>query len=503
MKISLIIPCIKRDSDVLLDVLRNFFENSTRLPCEIIVALSESSPVLAKELREAGEEMFGKIFLLVDTPHKALVGENRNRGFSVSSGDIIMFHDADDQIHPKKIEIMEYLFAKYPSVDMWNYPVQGDKYLWERYDNFENLVVIDPKEVQRVNYRPEMYERWSGCCDGHITCRRKVAEAIEFEEHLRYNQDRHFLQNALKKGFRGAVVIAYLAKYDLMTSIPPNALRHRKFISDTRPKRVRTKPCWRTMKAQLDQCAKNLAKFPNCFYVNLSRSTDRDRRFQNRAKEIGLGDKISRFEAVDGLSLHDISAEITDGWPLFQKNGKKISKGEIGCSLSHLKLIKQAFDSGMQEIVVFEDDVSFEFVSKWKCTFHDLLANAPADLVVLQLSTNVYEKTYLNAMNEAKRKKNQFIRSKIGFYGTYSYYINRKGMEKIVKKHWNEEKKRFLLAGSDFGQFYCADNIIFGIDGAYACTTPLFTFEIESSTLDHLSKNHAFSRNRIASFYHA
>ena len=72
-----------------------------------------------------------------------------------------------------------------------------------------------------------------------------------------------------------------------------------------------------------------------------------------------------------------------------------------------------------------------------------------------------------------------------------------------MKKHWNEEKKRFLLAGSDFGQFYCADNIIFGIDGAYACTTPLFTFEIESSTLDHLSKNHAFSRNRIASFYHA
>jgi GR25 family glycosyltransferase involved in LPS biosynthesis len=95
-------------------------------------------------------------------------------------------------------------------------------------------------------------------------------------------------------------------------------------------------------------------------YINLDRRTDRREEFESEAKKLGI--EVERFSAIER------------------------TPGGIGCSASHLQLLKRARYEGLPEVLLFEDD--FEcLVSKEE--FETVLKSLPSDYDVVMLSYNL------------------------------------------------------------------------------------------------------------------
>lgn len=112
--ISIVIPCypphIKYLKNILLEI-----SAQTLLPIEVILAISETDDAQKIELRKSHKIFLNKKIKLRirNSKYKKLAGINRNRGASVANGTYVMFIDADDSIHPMKIEITKYFLDKY------------------------------------------------------------------------------------------------------------------------------------------------------------------------------------------------------------------------------------------------------------------------------------------------------------------------------------------------------------------------------------------------------
>jgi len=86
--------------------------------------------------------------------------------------------------------------------------------------------------------------------------------------------------------------------------------------------------------------------FDKIFVINLNEATERWRIFLQELKNIGVSEEeVSRFEAIDGRSIP-------------QKGTLK--NGELGCHLSHLKVLETAQRENHERILIFEDDVEFD-----------------------------------------------------------------------------------------------------------------------------------------------
>jgi glycosyl transferase, family 25 len=77
-------------------------------------------------------------------------------------------------------------------------------------------------------------------------------------------------------------------------------------------------------------CLKDIT---NIFYINLEHRLDRKEHVESQLDSIGL--KGTRFNAI------------------------KMPNGAIGCSMSHLKLLQLALKSGLDHILIVEDDILF------------------------------------------------------------------------------------------------------------------------------------------------
>lgn len=91
------------------------------------------------------------------------------------------------------------------------------------------------------------------------------------------------------------------------------------------------------------------------FVIHLARS-HRESYFKENIKKAGYTN-VSVFEAVDGNEI----TSVNNALDLFQNLSidKDIRKGELGCLLSHLKVLKHIVDNHIQIATVFEDDICF------------------------------------------------------------------------------------------------------------------------------------------------
>jgi len=78
-------------------------------------------------------------------------------------------------------------------------------------------------------------------------------------------------------------------------------------------------------------CIKDIT---NIFYINLDHRTDRKEHVETQLKSIGFNN-FERFNAI------------------------RMENGAVGCSMSHLKLLQQALKSGLNHVLIVEDDIEF------------------------------------------------------------------------------------------------------------------------------------------------
>lgn len=78
---------------------------------------------------------------------------------------------------------------------------------------------------------------------------------------------------------------------------------------------------------------KKIADIKHAFYINLLKRPDRKRHVEEQLFSVGIS--ATRFNAIE------------------------ISNGAIGCSLSHLKCLKFAYDNNLPHVLICEDDITF------------------------------------------------------------------------------------------------------------------------------------------------
>lgn len=110
----------------------------------------------------------------------------------------------------------------------------------------------------------------------------------------------------------------------------------------------------------------NKMGFDEVFMINLVRRPDRRERMLRTLYEQELSCKV--VDAVDGKALNttDIEAMGIKMLPGYKDpyHGRPLTKGELGCFLSHYNIWKEIVDRGLQTSLVLEDDLRFEVFFK-------------------------------------------------------------------------------------------------------------------------------------------
>ncbi|CAB1455019.1 unnamed protein product, partial [Pleuronectes platessa] len=102
--------------------------------------------------------------------------------------------------------------------------------------------------------------------------------------------------------------------------------------------------------------------FDYILLINLKRRLDRRTRMLKSMASLGLHATLT--DAVDGKALNTsqlqaLGIEMLPGYK-DPYSGRVLTRGEIGCFLSHHSIWKQVIERGLQKVLVLEDDVRFE-----------------------------------------------------------------------------------------------------------------------------------------------
>lgn len=199
--------------------------------------------------------------------------------------------------------------------------------------------------------------------------------------------------------------------------------------------------------------------------------------------------RVSGCDANNFSGIEDILEKLVDprdsqAIKVCLKNNRP---AEVATVISHLKAVKQAYDQGRKEVIVVEDDITFEFCPMWGRTLKDLIApGLPEDTQeprILQLS---WSAPYAFVRESNSSREELWAPPHHLCCGAFSYYLNRAAMEAILSKHYRTDSKKWFLSGSTMkGRGYVSESIIFGLSCAstLVCRHPLFAYEGIDSTI--------------------
>ena len=181
----------------------------------------------------------------------------------------------------------------------------------------------------------------------------------------------------------------------------------------------------------------------DCMYViNLDKRPEKWQRMQVLFDERGMhGNRVS---GVKGWEIPiEIQQELAGYYPI------RLPKGCLGCLLSHISVIKNAYERNFNRIWVFEDDVEFQediqqipellarlskIDPEWDVFYTDIDSKNNEGVPILSLGSD-FRPDQKYRLLEYYTKRNlvsdDIMRVRQRF-GLYSYVVSRNGMKKII-----------------------------------------------------------------------
>lgn len=180
------------------------------------------------------------------------------------------------------------------------------------------------------------------------------------------------------------------------------------------------------------------------FVVNLKRSLDRRRYMQALLKDFPYPWEF--FEAVDGREIKNLN-EVYNEKKAIHFYGKALTRGEVGCALSHLGIYKKMIDENIDKALILEDDIILEknFLELITMLNKKKLHN---DVILLGQSD---DKAIIKFFGEKITDKYKLLQVVHSGYGTYAYMIDIEAAKKIIR--FNTPIKRTADAWAFFSKF--------------------------------------------------
>uniref|UniRef100_UPI00358E79BF procollagen galactosyltransferase 1-like n=1 Tax=Myxine glutinosa TaxID=7769 RepID=UPI00358E79BF len=171
--------------------------------------------------------------------------------------------------------------------------------------------------------------------------------------------------------------------------------------------------------------------FHEIFVINLIRRPDRRRYMLHALQEQSISCKL--VDAVDGATLNKSTMD-TLGISMLQSyedpySDRPITKGEVGCFLSHYKVWQEVVSRGLQFVLVLEDDVRFELFFRRRLVhlMRDIdQANLEWDLIYLGR-----KKMELDFPEMAVNNVKYLVRAGYSYW-TLVYVLSQSGARKLL-----------------------------------------------------------------------
>ena len=210
-----------------------------------------------------------------------------------------------------------------------------------------------------------------------------------------------------------------------------------------------------------NKAAYKLKNFGPLYYINLDGQPERDAAMMSMCNYWELNPtRISAFDGRNTSLNHILEGSHDIG----------ISSGEVGCVTSHLKAIKQWYETTDTPYAIFaEDDVSFDTARFWKFTWDEFVEKLPYDWDVVQLAIInpgvVYASMHARWVND---------------FSTACFMITRHHAKKLIDHHCVGDKFRL---DQGVKPRPVADDLIYNCGRTYAI--PLFHYKIEMGSSIH------------------
>lgn len=171
---------------------------------------------------------------------------------------------------------------------------------------------------------------------------------------------------------------------------------------------------------------KDFSNLPKIYYINLKRSIDRNNYIINHFEEYN----ITNYERIEGEDYKNNNINF------IKSKKKKFNDAEYYCLFSHIKVLRNFINNTeYNEIMVCEDDISFNTSKYFNNNIIDYLKYKPSDYDIINLVNS-------KQINIGYEKINDEI-----YYFTCCYLISRKGAEKILNKF---DKLNYNFSNVDF-----------------------------------------------------
>ena len=213
-----------------------------------------------------------------------------------------------------------------------------------------------------------------------------------------------------------------------------------------------------------------LKNFGPVYYINLDGQPERREYMEDQFKYWGVTN-YTRVSAYDGRD-DDLSEILKGRYP------DLMSSGEIGCTTSHLRAIKQFYDSGEPYAIMMEDDCELDLARFWNFTWQDFVAKLPYDWDCVQVAIICTGDIHIRIH---KRFVNEF--------STACYLITRHHAEKLIRLHCRGDKYKL---DNGVRPRPVADDLIYNSGNTYAL--PLFLYKTELGSSIHQDHVDAFHK---------
>lgn len=200
------------------------------------------------------------------------------------------------------------------------------------------------------------------------------------------------------------------------------------------------------------------------YLINLDRNKDRLQRFKNEYNSCDLRFKnVKRIPAIDGKKLNiaeyvsdrafkEIKSIETSG---YRTKHYQLTRGAIGCYLSHLKAYEQIAKSNVEWGLIFEDDVSIS--KNFYAKLNNILSKIPNNWDMLLLGCHCQKCKKYDLYSHVKK-----------FILLHCYIVKRETAEKLFKKlsekrieqQIDSELSDILIKGTDDINVYCVNDAL-------------------------------------------
>lgn len=206
-----------------------------------------------------------------------------------------------------------------------------------------------------------------------------------------------------------------------------------------------------------------LDNFPKVLWINMDKSVERRRYMQQLLDSYKISH--TRISAVNGVDRP--MTELV----MYCKPNRKLRISENACTASHFKALKYFVEQTKEDkIIIFEDDVSFEFLQYIPYNWSQLEKNFPQNYSVIQLAISTWGSGVTNNLVKFSADKK--------YYCTAAYLITRKAAIELINKYFHKTHYKLDLSTKENAT---ADSALYSLPNTFSI--PIFTYQAYDSTI--------------------